>query len=419
MPDWYQRGVALLLLGAGAGIGSLPAQVLTLDASRTRALENSPVLRAAQEAIGAAAGRARQAGAFPNPVLSYSREQTARGGLTSWQNIGLVEQRLDVGGARGARRDAAGYRAAAAAARAGSAESEVLFEVTRSYALAVAADRRAERADEAATVFERAARISRERLAQGDLSGYASRRIALEAARYGGLQAEALGERRTARLALSALLSGPGDSLVLLEQPLEDSLSLPPLGIGLDSLRLLALVSRAELRAVVAEVAASSADARAASRDAFPTPTAGIGFKNEKAAADPNGASGFVLQLSLPVPLWDGRRGIAASHEADARQHSAEAEGLRRQILLEVAQSWAGVQATERQLGALRPQLGPESRAALRAAEVAYAEGEIALIEWLDAVRAYQEAEASFAALQADYVIRRAALERAVGTRLH
>lgn len=80
MPVWYQRGVALLLFGAGAGIGSLPAQVLTLDASRTRALETSPVLRAAREAVAAGVGRERQCG-----------------------------------GARGARREAAGYRREAAA----------------------------------------------------------------------------------------------------------------------------------------------------------------------------------------------------------------------------------------------------------------------------------------------------------------
>jgi len=75
--------------------------------------------------------------------------------------------------------------------------------------------------------------------------------------------------------------------------------------------------------------------------------------------------------------------------------------------------------AAELQLITLRPQLGAEAAAALRAAETAYGEGEITLVEWLDAVRAYQEAEASFAALQAEYIIQRAALERAVGTGLN
>jgi len=85
----------------------------------------------------------------------------------------------------------------------------------------------------------------------------------------------------------------------------------------------------------------------------------------------------------------------------------------------EVEQAWSAVLAAETQLEALRPQLGSEASAALAAAEAAYAEGEITLVEWLDAVRAYQEAEASYASLRAETVIQRAALERAVGTRLN
>ncbi|MEK6611920.1 MAG: TolC family protein, partial [Gemmatimonadota bacterium] len=60
-------------------------------------------------------------------------------------------------------------------------------------------------------------------------------------------------------------------------------------------------------------------------------------------------------------------------------------------------------------------ELGAETRTALTAAQVAYTEGEITLVEWLDAVRAYRETEASFASLGAEVLIRRAALERAVG----
>jgi outer membrane protein TolC len=70
------------------------------------------------------------------------------------------------------------------------------------------------------------------------------------------------------------------------------------------------------------------------------------------------------------------------------------------------------VRAADRQQAALRAQLGPEAEAALQAAEVAFAEGEITLLEWLDAVRAYQEAEAAFADVLAESYTQRAALER-------
>jgi outer membrane protein TolC len=67
------------------------------------------------------------------------------------------------------------------------------------------------------------------------------------------------------------------------------------------------------------------------------------------------------------------------------------------------------------QLAVLEAQLGDEATKARRAAEAAYGEGEISLLEWLDSVRAYQEAETAYVTLWAEYIARRAALERVTG----
>jgi cobalt-zinc-cadmium efflux system outer membrane protein len=125
------RWAILLLLAAGTGAANLDAQVLSLDQAITRAMQASPELLASRAAVEAAAARARQAGAFPNPVLSYAREQTSGSGVTNWQNIALIEQRLDLGGQRGARRAAAGYRHEAAVARLAAREWEIGYAVTR------------------------------------------------------------------------------------------------------------------------------------------------------------------------------------------------------------------------------------------------------------------------------------------------
>jgi cobalt-zinc-cadmium efflux system outer membrane protein len=402
-------------LAAASVTAPLAAQALSLEEARARALHSSPELIAARAAVDAAAARQRQAGAFPNPVLSYTREQTSAGGLSAWQNIALLEQRLDVGGQRAARRDAARLRREAAAARLAAREADLVYEVTRAYANAAAADQRAARAGEVSDAFSRAVRVTLERLASGDVSGYASRRIGLEAARYATLRAEAELARRSARLTLATLLGSPPDSAQALAIQLGETPAqpLPPL----DSLRTRP-EARPELRAALAEIAASAADARAARQDAFPGPLAGLGFKNERGIGSEATASGLVLQVSLPVPLWDSRSAAASAFGADAREREAQSDRLRRTIAAEVETAWAALDALRLQIEAIRPQLGETARAAVRAAEAAYLEGEIPLIEWLDAVRAYQEAEAGFATLLANYVIQRAALERAVGARL-
>lgn len=406
-----------VLLASGLAASSLEGQELSLEQALARAIQMSPGLLAARAEVDAAEARARQAGAFPNPELSYSREETSGGGITNWQNIALIEQRLDFGGQRGARRAAAELRRDAAAARLLAREAELAYEVTRMYATAVAADQRAARAREASEAFVRAQRVTAGRLAGGDISGYAARRIGLEAARYATLRAEAERERRSARLALAGQLGLSLDSVLSLGLRLDDTLATPLARLPIDSLLAVALRSRQDIRAVRAEVEASAADARTGRREAFPGPVAGLGFKNERIAGENQTARGFVLQFSMPVPLWDRRQAAASAFEAEGRGHLAEADRLGRQIVGEVENAWAALRAVQEQIESIRPHLGEASRAALRAAEAAYTEGEISLVEWLDAVRAYQEAESSFATLQAEYVIQRAALARAVGAR--
>ena len=74
--------------------------------------------------------------------------------------------------------------------------------------------------------------------------------------------------------------------------------------------------------------------------------------------------------------------------------------------------------ARSEQLDLLRATLGAEAAPAVRAAHVSYSEGEMSLVAWLDAVRAYQDAELTYTQLLADYMTSRAALERAVGVSL-
>ena len=387
---------------------------LTLWEAREAARRASPEVLAAREAVAAAAARERQTRAFPNPTVSYQREETSEGGKTNSQNIASIDQPLEISGQRGARRAAARLRREVAEARLAAAEAQLDFDVTRAYALAVAADRRAELAETGAAAFGRARTVSQTRLVEGDVSGYANRRIRLEAARYAGLLAEAVLARRAARLTMASLIAPSTDSLQPLQAALDDSVSASPMLLTADSLRSLALRHRADLRAAQLDAEASDAEARLVGRERVPVPVLTAGLKNEQVVGGED-FKGFIAGISLPFPLWDRRSGAVDAANADTRRRVAEADVVRRRIAREIAEAVDGLRAVDEQLAVLGPQLGAESERALLAAQVAYSEGEIPLVEWLDAVRAYQEAESSFASLRAESLIRRAALDRAVG----
>jgi len=411
----------LVALAYIAMAGDVPAQdvgALSLADARAMARAVSPELAAAREGVAVARGLEIQAGAFANPSLSYSTERTSGGGQTNRERIVSLDQSVELGGQRGARREVARLRSEAAEARLTEAEVLLDFEVSRAYALAVAASRRASLAKEASGAFKEAARVSGRRLASGDISVYADRRLRLEAARYAALEAEAALALRSARVALSSLISSGADSIVLTRAILTDSL--PPSRPGLpgSALQAAALTRRAELRAASLEADASAVEARLATRERIPTPVFSAGYKGEESTSAAESLSGFAAGLSLPLPLWDRRRGAIQAADASARRHAAEREAVRRRVLAEVVEAHEAVVAAEQQAALLAPQLGAESAAALRSAQFAYAEGEITLLEWLDAVRAYHEAESTYASLLTETMIRRAALERAIGTPL-
>jgi cobalt-zinc-cadmium efflux system outer membrane protein len=388
---------------------------LTLEDARTAAVRNSPQLSAARAAVEAASARARQAAALGNPTLIYNHEQAAASGRRNSQSIAALEQPLEFTGARAARRDAARLRWEAAQADLSAAEGALRFEVTQAYALARAAEERLALAERAAAAFDRAQGATVARLAAGDVSGYESRRIRLEAARYQSLRAEAVLARRTAYVALAALMGLPPDSLAPAGPLPASRPSARPPALTRDSILSLAARRRPELLAAERRAAAALADGRAVRRGRIPVPVATAGWKSERVDAGGPRLGGLVVGIALPLPFWDRQGGAVFAAEADARLAAAELDLTRRRLASEAEEAYAALWAAEEAVTQLSPALGDEAAAALRAAELAYGEGEISLLEWLDAVRAYHEAESVFATLHAELMVRRAALERATG----
>ncbi|MCC7324127.1 MAG: TolC family protein [Gemmatimonadaceae bacterium] len=421
-----RRGARALVAGVVCAIAITPAigaAQLTLDSARRVAQAASPDLRAQREAVLAAQARERQAGALLNPVLVYGREQTSRGDQTNAQNITQLEQSIEVGGQRAARRAVARVRVSLAMARLDSVATTLDYEVATTFARVVTADQRARLADETAAAFAEAQRVSDRRLAAGDVSGYAARRLRLEGARFAAVRSAAALERRTARVALATLMGLPmigADSLAISTRIASDGTTLEQL--PLDSLLQLAQRDRAEARLIMLDTEAARADAHLVARERIPTPVLSAGYKGER-VADPTAGSltgfrGVVAGLTVPLPLFDRRAGAIEAAAADTRRVEAARDAVRRRVAREVADALDNLRAVEAQRAALAPQLGEEGRAAIRAIQASYAEGEVTLVEWLDAMRAYQEAESTLVTLQGEVAVRRAALARAVGASL-
>lgn len=410
---------ALVWLAPAAALAQTPASIqrpLFLAEARDLARQHSPDLASSRQAVAAAAGRARQAGAWLNPTLSYTVEVTSGDGESDSQGIVRLDQPIEIGGQRGARQEAASLTLAAAEYRVAAAEGRLDFEVTRTYATVAAAGRRAQLAEEAAAIFARAVHASEARLDAGDVSGYQHRRLALEAARYGAAALTARLARDSSLNLLAAMVGIPDSAERLRSISFADLPAPRPIAGPLDSLVQRALAGRPELLAAQSEAAARTAEVRLASAVRIPTLTFSGGYKRQD--INTSVLEGFVAGVSVPLPLWDRNGGAVSAARAEEARGASDMESIRRGTRQEVVAAYESQQAIGGALTLLSPQLGDNAVKARRAAEVAYGEGEIGLLEWLDAVRAFEEAEATYATMVAEYITRRAALERAVGATL-
>lgn len=84
---------------AAAQVPAADVAPLSLERLEQMALENNPTLRQAQAELDAARGRARQAGAFPNPVIGYTAEEVSGGAVIRGGEHGaFIEQQIPLGG---------------------------------------------------------------------------------------------------------------------------------------------------------------------------------------------------------------------------------------------------------------------------------------------------------------------------------
>jgi outer membrane protein, heavy metal efflux system len=394
--------VALALLVAAPARAQEPRTITLADALDLFAANSLGSGEAAE-----AAAMARQAAAYPNPTVMGSHEPLADGVRSYSETYLNLSQRLEWPGTRSARQDAAARTAAMAAARLTADSTRLVFEVRRAYIEAARAEGTEQVLARVVNVFRDGDRSAEERYAAGDISLYDRRRMHVERARYETRLAEAALEAAAARRHLAVLVDPMGGDLEL--APAEPLVGAPP-AIAAERALDLALARRGEVAAAEAARESARAATSVERRDRIPDLTATGGYKTQS-----DGLTGAFLGLSLPLPLWDRRGGAIGA--AEARVAAAEYRlGLtRRQVQNDVRHALETYASLARRAELFGSWAAAELADLLEIARVAYDEGEMELIELLDAAEALRETQTTEARLRADLWTGYYDVERAVG----
>lgn len=327
------RGIrAAFPLLALLAAGTVPARALTLEQALAEVDGANPTLVAEREMTRAALARQKRAGAWDAPMLDLMIENVPTSGYTNVDPMTMrvvgLEQKVELFGARGLAKRAAGRDVRAAEASAEDMRWMRFADAWMAYAGAWFAGQRARAAAEHRGVMDRMAAAARARYESGRGRLDDLMRTEAERARVVGDAAMFAAEERAARARLDALRGrepgGPADSL-----------SAPPEFLAGDAAIAWGDVVAAHprVRAAGEREAARRGQAAAMRRMGWPELTLRAQWQFRSDLVDPAGGHGTIPNedmwsagVGIMLPIGIGSRQGAEAQEMTSMADAAAAE---------------------------------------------------------------------------------------------
>lgn len=298
---------------------SVAPPALSLDDALALAAANNPLLKSARSSADASVGALVQAGARPNPTVSFLQEGFGRQERTT---TAVVSQPIELGGKRRSRVDAASYGRESALASLDGRAAALRADVTGAFYGVLAAQRQLQVADESAAIAARSADMADKRARAGKVSPVEATkaRVAQTAA-----QIELSNAQTRVAAALARLANATGSADVRGRAASGDLDALPaaePLP------QLLGRLDDAPLaRAAKADMLRTNAQIAIERAKRVPDITVSAGVKHVVTGGAPDNQA--VVGISIPLPLFDTNRGALLEAVHNAAKASADFDAER------------------------------------------------------------------------------------------
>ncbi len=375
-----------------------PAQEWTEEQVVRKFLDQSPWVRDARARTAVAAAEAQSRTLYSNPRLRYVREGA---GLTEFLQ---AEQTIHWSGRLGLLRKSGGVSL-------GVAEAEGALDLWEARTSLRLAFYRALAGQELGAVYEaglkemeEVIRVLAQREAAGESSLFdrlrAERERAQLVAEWSLVQAETeldLGRLRGFLPADAQIARVSGRVAT-------------PLSGGLDAEALArrALAARQDFRAEQHRLTFFQLEQRAAEKLRIPEPVVSAGYKRADIGMNQI-VHGGVVEVSVPLPLFNKGQAEVSRFSAEQERTSARIQILSRQIRASVEGAARAFNARIAARDRFRRALSDTGPELVRIARIAYLEGEIGILQLLDAYRSQREAE--IRSLEIELAVKEAQIE--------
>jgi cobalt-zinc-cadmium efflux system outer membrane protein len=380
--------------------------VLTESEAINQALRENARLRASRARPAEVAAEQQLRRLRPDPVVSFQQERAAG----AVDRFVLVQHELPISGRLSLLKQAGQAAVTAADLRARRTEFEIRQDTRAAFTALLAAQTRLEDVSRTVTTLTGLAARLAEREGAGDGSRFDRLRADREVAELEAEQTIAAADRAAARASLAALLGISG------APPLIASGSMAPVApvLSLETVLTSAQARRSDLIALESDIRRLELDRLAGARLGRPHPVIGGGWK-QTAIDNGKSSGGYALSAGLTLPLFNRGRADMAVASAGLLTARAERDALSIEIEQDVRGAHAGVSHLQTLIVRYERDALQASRELVRIAELAYDEGELGILELLDAHRSLVNAELRATEIRAAARLATIGLERAVG----
>lgn len=384
--------------------------VLALDVAIRLALDNNPEIRVLAADIASARGEVTTARAWQNPEVSIAPgfKTILDPSTTEFHGDFGLEQSFEWPGKRALRRALAEKSVAVRELALAGFRSQLAIQVRRAYFTLLATREVVTLREQRLTLAESFVGAAKKKVEGGFAPDFEATKAEVEVVTAQKSLREAQAQRDSARVALNTLIGrSPAESLTV-TGALGDSMTLPVQSTLVER----ALAQNPAITIQEAEAERSGLSLQSIRKSRLPDFKVGPSLEYGRDEQ----VVGF--GLSLPLPLWDRKRGEIATATAAQEKALAELEKLRREILSNVTMAAQNFTAARESLAFYTPALRDKLKAALDAAAQSYSEGRMPLLLYLESQRTYFDAEADYFETLQKLFEAQAELESAAGASL-
>lgn len=349
--------------------------VWTEDAVLSLFDQQTPLRRESQFAAAAAVEAIRGRTLWPNPIAMYTRETV---GFTEFAQ---VEQQLPISRRLGFERQALDPARDSAEAQGLARIWDARASLRAAFYRALAAQQQADAIRTALTQIASITDLLRTREQEGEGSRYDRIRVERESADLRADLALALARARSEHAILDSYLPPQSGQAVLRGDLAPRTIA----GTKPDVITR-ALISRAEIRSENSRIAQLAAQQQAATRLRIPEPLITAGIKRTQVAPGIND-TGAAFTIAVPLPTFNKGQTEVARLTAEQSQTAARHDLLTQQITAAVSGAYDVYAARLEALNAFDRETRDIGQELLRITRTGYEEGELGILQILDAYR--------------------------------